>query len=160
MHATVSTPCPMPTSWSSALPSRRREDAVQSELVDGYGLLGGLVSTGELIELMRPHWRQPSSVLTRWMIGHKVLSFSSRTLTLLPLFQFERPRLVPHGGVGDVALELAKMMGDEDLAAWFLRPSQWLEHERPADVVTADPDLVLIAARKTTQALMARRMAN
>jgi hypothetical protein len=150
----------MPSPRSSEMPNRRRKDAVQDHLVNGYSLRGGLASAGELIELMRPHWRQPSSVLTRWMQGHKVISFKSRALTLLPLFQFERPRFVPLSGVADAAHEIADLMSEEDLATWFLHPSEWLEHESPADVVSVDPELVLSAAQRTRHALMVRRFAN
>lgn len=160
MQTSASTGCVTCTSQSTGMPSRRREDAMQSELVDGYCLCGGLASTGELVELMRPHWRQPAVVLTRWLLGHKVVSFPSRTLILLPLFQFERPRFMPREGIADVTLALADRMADEDLAAWFLQPNPWLEQERPADVVAVDAELVLSAARRLHQALMARRLAN
>jgi hypothetical protein len=145
---------------ASVVSGRRREDVIQCELVDGYGLCGGLATTGELVELMRPHWRQPGAVLTRWMLGHKVVSFPVGTLTLLPLFQFERPRFAPDNGVADATLVLADLMSDEDLAKWFLQPNQWLEQERPADVVAVDPELVLSAANRARHTLMARRFAN
>jgi len=160
MQVSASTAFATPASRASAMSGRRREDVIQCELVDGFSLCGGLASSGELIELMRPHWRQPGSVLTRWILGHKVVSFAMGTLTLLPLFQFERPRFVPDNGVAEAVLALSDLMGDEDLAKWFLLPNPWLEQERPADVVTVDPELVLSAANRARQALMARRFAN
>ena len=160
MHFNASTVRGIPMSHTTFAPNRRREDAVQLELADGFCLCGGLASTGELVELMRPHWRQPGSVLTRWMLGRKVVSFPMRGLALLPLFQFERPRFVPYTGVADAALALADLVSDEALAAWFLEPNRWLEQERPADVVTVDPERVLAAAQCARESLMARRLAS
>lgn len=143
-----------------AAPARRRDDAVLSELMDRYGAHGGLASTDEIIGLMRPWWRQPISMLAKWIVGRKVVSFAWRTQILLPLFQFERPRMTPHQGVAEAALELADLMDDEGLAAWFVRPSEWLAQAVPIDRVVSNPDAVAAAARDTRVALMVRRRAN
>ena len=69
---------PATTTRSFVVPLRRREDAALAELIAGYGAHGGLASTDELVGLMRPHWRQPISILAKWIIGRKVVSFIDR----------------------------------------------------------------------------------
>jgi hypothetical protein len=76
------------------------------------------------------------------------------------LFQFEQPRIMPRAGIADAAGEIADLMSEEDLAAWFLRPCEWLSHASPADVVATAPDLVVSAARRMRQAMLAHRYAN
>ncbi len=148
------------TSQPLAVPSRRREDIALAELIDGYGAHGGLASTDELIDLMRPHWRQPISILAKWMIGRKVVNFMSRTQFVLPIFQFARPRMTPNEAVCDCSVELGDFMGVEAFAAWFVRPCGWLGQRMPVDLLSSDPYAVVDAAGKTRLALTARHRAD
>jgi hypothetical protein len=132
-----------------ATPLRRRADIALGELIGSYGARGGLASTDEVIGLMRPYWRQPISVLAKWIVGRKVVSFTWRTQILLPAFQFERPRMTPHQGVADCSLALADVMGEEALAAWFVSPCRWLGQKMPVDTLLDDPDAVVDAAART-----------
>src|ERR1700759_4193117 len=88
MQANVPVLEPVTPMRSLAVPQRRREDVVLADLIAGYGAHGGLASTDEVVGLMRPHWRQPISILARWIIGRKVVSFMGRTQFVLPVFQF------------------------------------------------------------------------
>lgn len=142
------------------VPLRRREDAVLSELIDRYTVHGGLASPDEVIGLMRPYWRQPISILAKWIVDHKVVSFIWRSQILLPMFQFERPRMTPHESVAEAAPQLADLMDDEGVAAWFIRPCEWLRQARPVDFAAIDPVSVADAARRTRQTLMAHRLAD
>lgn len=148
---TVSTPPAAPTLL------RRRDDATRSELLDRYAAHGGLASTTDIVSLMRVYWRQPISMLSHWIVNRKVVSFTCRGEILLPLFQFLRPRMTPHDCVQEVAARLADLMDDEGLGAWFVRPSEWLGHAMPVDLVVADPAAVLGAARRTRERLLASR---
>jgi hypothetical protein len=141
-----------------AVASRRREDLALAELIDGYGAHGGLASTDELVGLMRPYWRQPISILARWIVGRKVVSFMSRTQFVLPVFQFARPRMTPNEAVSDCSIELGDFMGVEAFAAWFVRPCEWLGRRMPVDLLSNDPDAVVDAAARTRLALMACRL--
>ena len=141
-----------------AVPLRRREDVALAELMAGYGAHGGLASTDELVGLMRPHWRQPISILAKWIIGRKVVSFMSRTQFVLPVFQFARPQMKPNEAVGDCSIELGDLMGVESFAAWFVRPCDWLGRRMPVDLLANDPAAVVDAAGRTRLALLAHRL--
>ncbi len=141
-------------------PLRRREDATMTELIAGYAAHGGLASTDEVVGLMRPYWRQPISILAKWIIGGKVVSFMSRTQFVLPVFQFARPRMTPNEAVGDCSLELGDLLGVEAFAAWFVRPCEWLGRRMPVDLLSMNPDAVVDAAARNRLALMAERVAN
>ncbi len=141
--ASLAAAAPSPT----GIPLRRRDDAQVAALIDGFATRGGLASGDELAHLMRPSWRQPISALARWIVARKVLSFSWRGQLLLPLFQFHLPRVAPRDGVVEASAALLDLLDDEGLAAWFLRPNDWLRQAVPADVVLTDADAVVGAAR-------------
>ncbi len=145
---------------TSAAPSRRRDDFAHLELIDRYGKEGGLASTDEVVHLMRPHWRQPISMLAKWIVGRKVLSFSWHSQILLPFFQFDAPRMTPKQVIVDCSIELGDLVDDEGLAAWFVRPSEWLDGRIPLDLTSDDPDLAVNAAARTRLALAACRAAH
>ncbi len=151
--AAVRTP-PLPVSCRPYL--RRRDDAVLCELLDRYESHGGVASTTDVVGLMREHWRQPISMLSQWIVSRKVVSFTSRGQLMLPLFQFLRPRMRPNDCVQQVSALLADLMDDEGLAAWFVRPSEWMGQAMPVDFIVADPKAVLVAARQTRERLLAR----
>ena len=155
VHATAAVrTAPSPSSCRPHL--RRRDDAVLCELLDRYEEHGGVASATDVASLMREHWRQPISMLSQWIVSRKVVSFTSRDRMMLPLFQFLRPRMTPNDCVQQVVAQLADLMDDEGLAAWFVRPSEWMGHAMPVDFVVADPKAVLGAARRTRERLLAR----
>ena len=160
MQANIPVLEPAATTPAYAAPIRRRDDVALAELIAGCGAHGGLASTDEVVGLMRPHWRQPISILAKWIIGHKVASFMSRTQFVLPVFQFARPRMTPHDAVGDCSTELGDLMGVEAFAAWFVRPCEWLGQRMPVDLLSNDPDAVIDAAARTRLALMACRLSD
>ena len=146
MHALavepIDTVAPLPApQW------RRREDAVLMEVMQGYRRRGGFASGEELVQIMRPSWRQPISVLARWIVSRQVLTFTWRSQILLPLFQFEEPRMRPLDGVVAVTTELKDVFDELELAEWFVKPNAWLGDDTPVDRVIADPLAVLEAAR-------------
>jgi len=125
---------------------RRRDDTIALDLLEGYGRRGGLASGDELVLRLREHWRQPISVLARWVVARKVVSFAWRGQLLLPLFQFEFPCGNPHPGVVEAALALQASMDELGVAAWFLRPHARLGGAAPVDRVVDDPRAVVEAA--------------
>jgi len=139
-----------------SLLQRRRDDFALIGLIDQYGAHGGLASPDEVISLMRPYWRQPISILARWILDRKLVSFYWCTQILLPSFQFERPRMTPNRAVSDCLRELGEALDDEGLASWFVRPCLWLDQRMPVDLVLNDPDLVIDAASRTRKALTNR----
>jgi hypothetical protein len=141
-----------------AVPRRRRDDAAVAELITGYVAKGGLASTDEVISLMRPYWRQPISVLAKWIVGRKVVSFTLCTQFLLPIFQFARPRMTPSQVVADCSIELGEFMDDQAFATWFVRPCEWLDWRMPIDLIANSPEAVVDAATRSSLASMTRRM--
>lgn len=129
-----------------ALPGRRRDDARLSTLMSNFGEHGGIASSDEIHELMRSHWRQPISMLARWIVTRQLVNFTWRTQLLLPLFQFERPRMTPRESVVDAVRALADSFDDEGIALWFVEPNAWLQDARPVSVEVSDPAAVLDAA--------------
>ena len=160
MQVQASTFRPSAVSPSPAIPLRRRIDVALIELMESYGAHGGLASTDELISLMQPHWRQPTTILAKWIVGRKVVSFNWRTQLLLPMLQFEHPRMTPNPAVADCSIELGMFMDDQSFAEWFVRPCEWLGQRMPLSLLVNDPDAVIDAAGRTRLALMARRFAD
>jgi hypothetical protein len=130
------------------LGGRRRDDARLTALMTGFDELGGVASSDEVVGLMRPHWRQPISMLARWIVTRQLVTFTWKTQLLMPLFQFERPRMAPLEGVVDVVRTLTGVLDDEGIALWFVQPNANLEDARPLDVVVANPIAVFVAACK------------
>ncbi len=159
MQTQASTFRPSAVTPSAAIPLRRRDDVALIELMETYGAHGGLATTDELISLMRPHWRQPISILSKWVLGRRVVSFNWRTQLLLPMLQFEHPRMNPNQAVADCSIELGVFMDDQSFAEWFVRPCEWLGQRMPLSLLVDDPDAVIDAAGRTRFALMARRFA-
>jgi hypothetical protein len=157
-HALIFQPAAMVS--PNVIPLRRRDDVALIRLIDSYGVRGGLASPEGIVSLMRPFWRQPISVLAKWIIGRRVVSFSWRSQMLLPVFQFERPRMTPHQVIADCSLALSEVTDDEGFAAWFVRPSEWLDQRMPVDLLEMDPGSVIEAAGKTRVALKAARLAD
>jgi len=138
-------------------PMRRRDDVYLSSLMDSYGTHGGLSSHDEVVGAMRSYWRQPVSILARWIVDRRIVSFVWKSQILLPLFQFARPRMAPHQGVVDACTELNDVMDDEGLAGWFIQPNACLESAAPADRAVAEPEAVIEAARRARLDLVSRR---
>lgn len=128
------------------IPGRRRDDARLSTLMSSFGDLGGLVSSDEVVSLMRPYWRQPISMLARWIVTQQLVSFDWRGQLLLPLFQFERPRMTPRKSVVDAVRVLAEVLDGEAIALWFVEPNAWLRDEKPVLVALSEPAALLEAA--------------
>jgi hypothetical protein len=126
---------------------RRRDDARLSTLMSSFGEQGGVASSDEVIGLMRPYWRQPISMLARWIVTRQLVNFNWRTQLLLPLFQFDRPRMTPREGVVDAVRVLAEGLDDEAIALWFVEPNPWLRGASPMSAEFSDPDGLLEAAR-------------
>ncbi|MCX2864952.1 hypothetical protein OOZ63_24275 [Paucibacter sp. PLA-PC-4] len=108
---------------------------------------GGLVSTDELLALLRERYQQPISVLARWIVDRQVVSFEARGERWLPLFQFETGSLVVRLGVEQSIRELHDVVDEGELAEWFATSNTWLRDASPASMVSIDPAAVIDAAR-------------
>jgi hypothetical protein len=116
-------------------------------MVQAYRRTGGLVSSDEVVPLLRRRIAQPISLLARWIVDRSVVSFVWQSQTLLPLFQFDLSDMSLRSGAAEVVAELTGAFDDWDLATWFARPNSWLRDAAPVDVIDADQPAVLQAAR-------------
>jgi len=117
------------------------------QMVQAYRRTGGLLSTDEVVPLLRRRTAQPISVLARWIVARNVVSFVWQSQTLLPLFQFDLSDMSLRCGTAAVVGELSGAFDDWDLATWFARPNSWLRDAAPVDVIDTDQPAVLQAAR-------------
>lgn len=127
-----------------------RDDAAAAQhimMVDAYRRTGGLVSGAEVALLLRRHSRQPLSLLARWIVARRVVSFVWHSEILVPLFQFDRHDMSLRREIGQVVDELADTFDDWELAAWFAQPNSWLQDAAPVELIDVDQPAVLQAAR-------------
>lgn len=108
---------------------------------------GGTVTADSLSALLRCRSGQPISLVARWIVARKVVSFSWRFETWLPLFQFDQRGFELRPGIRQVMAELRDVFDDLELAEWFAAPNVWLGDASPADVIGLGPEPVVAAAR-------------
>jgi hypothetical protein len=112
-----------------------------------YRACGGIASGEQVALLLRRCHEQPLSRLARWIVAREVVSFDGAGMTWLPLFQFEPASMSVRPEVAAVIRELAQVFDDGELAAWFVRPSDWLRGAAPVDALAVCPSAVRDAAR-------------
>ena len=122
-------------------------DARASEVLQAFRRTGGLLSGDELTFLLRGRSSQPISMLARWIVERRVVSFGWHGEYLLPMFQFDRADMTVRRSVSAILDEFEGTFDDWDLATWFAMPNRWLEDEAPVDALLVDPHAVLQAAR-------------
>ena len=122
-------------------------DARANEVLHAYRRTGGLASGDELTFLLRRRTSQPISMLARWIVERRVVSFGWRGEYLLPMFQFDRADMGVRRPVSAVLGEFDGTFDDWELATWFALPNTWLGDDAPVDVLPRDPHAVLQAAR-------------
>ena len=97
--------------------------------------------------MLRKRTSQPISMLARWIVERRVVSFGLRGEYLVPMFQFEGTYMAVRRSVSAVLAELKGVFDDWDLATWFVLPNDWLGGHAPVHVLPIDPHAVLQAAR-------------
>jgi hypothetical protein len=132
---------PALAAWSTDAGPRARE------VLRAFQRTGGLVSGHELTFLMRGRTSQPISMLARWIVERRVVSFEWHGETLLPMFQFDRADMSVHRDVAAILDELEGTFDDWGLATWFALPNAWLKDRSPVDLLPLDPNAVRHAAR-------------
>ena len=118
----------------------------------GFQRHGGLATADEVIRLMRRRTDQPISALARWIADRDVVHFAWQGATLLPLFQFDRDRMLLHPIVISVVRELRDTFDDWEIALWFVTPNASTNGVAPVDAFESNPLAVLAAARTDRQA--------
>jgi hypothetical protein len=122
-------------------------DARASAVLHAFRRTGGLVSGDELTFRLRGRTSQPISMLARWIVERRVVSFGWQGEYLLPMFQFDQADMGVRRSVSAVLDEFEDTFDDWELASWFALPNGWLGDDAPVDMLLRDPQAVLQAAR-------------
>jgi len=126
---------------------RSEADARAGEVLAAFARTGGLASCANAALMLRRRTSQPVSMLGRWIVERRVVSFVWRGELLLPMFKFDRADMGVRAAVGAVLDELDGTFDDWDLATWFALPNAWLGDQAPVDAIDRDADAVRHAAR-------------
>lgn len=116
-------------------------------LAQRFARHGGVVPAEEVALLMRRHVEQPVSQLARWIVGGRVVHFTERSQTLVPLFQFFLDDMSIRPAVATLLGELGSVMDSDELATWLVTPNDWLAGASPIETLEVDFPAVLDAAR-------------
>jgi hypothetical protein len=111
-----------------------------------YAANGGLAGGDDFVHLLEDCGRGSYASLARMVVAGEVIGFEWRHTFWIPLFQFTE-ELEVKPGLKAVLAELASEYDGRRLAEWFVEPNGWLEERRPIDVLDANPEEVLHAAR-------------
>jgi hypothetical protein len=110
-----------------------------ARLDESYRPSGGLVTSSDVLAMLRVVSDQPLSLLARWIVDRQVVHFIWRAQTFLPLGQFDKHTMqVRHSWVEAVRC-LGPGMDDWEVAKWFAKPHPLLDGAIPADAIRRDP---------------------
>ena len=117
------------------------------KMLSDYHASGGL-ARGDTLGRLLDDWQRGDFIsLARLIASEQIFSFRWHGESWIPMFQFESRDLSVKAGPRRVLAELKPVFDDWDLAAWFIHPNSWLQTKRPLDLLDADLEGVLEAAR-------------
>ncbi len=121
----------------------QRNAEARQELIDEFGLR----DSDQIADLAGSAASNRSATASRWLAAGKIFAVNHRGARLFPNFQFGtdgHPRPV----IAKV-LEVFEPYGLDgwETALWFTTRTGWLDDERPVDLLTREPELVIGAAR-------------
>jgi len=139
----------MPTLASNQPCTRggRRQDhefATMSRMFDAHG---SMLTAEELVQSLRTNVAQPLSIVARWIARRGAVHFTWRSRTWFPCFQFARNPMSILPAVSVIILELRDAYDDLELALWFVRRNEWLDHASPVEAIQCDAAAAVRAAR-------------
>jgi len=123
------------------------EESRRAAMVQVYDRRGGLARSDEVLFMLRRRTSQPLSMLARWIVDRRVVSFEWQAERFLPMFQFDLADMAIQPGTAAVLCELADVFDEWETATWFAEPSAWLHGRVPVDVLESDLEAVVGAAR-------------
>lgn len=133
-------------SSSSSWPSSGTEPRTAA-MVQVYERTGGLMRSEDVLFLLRRRSSQALSLLARWIVDQRVVTFEWQADRLVPMFQFDLADMSIRPEAAAVLADLAGIFDDWELASWFVEPNAWLQGRTPVDALLADTQAVLDAAR-------------
>lgn len=123
----------------------------QAELQSAFLRSVELLTSAEVGQLGRSVARNASALASRWKKEGRLFAVPSGRADLYPAFQFDA-----HGQPRPVVAEVLRhFAGESDWARalWWTSPSGWLGGRRPIDVLDAEPQAVVEAARRSAEPL-------
>ena len=123
------------------------EESRRAAMMQVYDRTGGLARSDEALFMLRRRTSQPLSMLARWIVEQRVVSFEWQAERFLPMFQFDLADMAIQPAAAAVLAELAGVFDDWERAVWFAEPSTWLHGRIPVDVLGSEPQAVVDAAR-------------
>ncbi len=112
-----------------------------------FKAVGGVLSGDVVSVLLQVRSDQPISMLARWIVDRKILSFEEHGQRWIPMFQFSGDDLAMTRAVQIIIGELRDVFDDWDLVEWFASPNAALGGERPSDIAARDENGAIDAAR-------------
>ena len=130
----------------AVLDQARRNAEFRAGFLERYEVL----AAGQVHRLYGSKADNTAALAGRWRNAGKIFAVEHWGRFFYPAFQFDgagRPKRV----VADVLEALGKR-GPWQIASWFTTPNGWLSDDRcPVEVMDADPDAVVAAAREVTR---------
>jgi hypothetical protein len=140
----------IPGASPGVLEQVRRNALAHADLADEFGLL----SAATVARLAGSTAGNPSALASRWRAEGKVFAVEVDGAQRFPGFQFGaggRPRPV----VASVLAAVGGRLAGWELALWFTGADDRLGGMRPVDVLDSDPDLVVDAAGRLADEILA-----
>jgi Protein of unknown function (DUF2384) len=129
---------------AAVLQARRNVEA-RSALLQEFGAL----DSGQVAELAGSRATNRAALANRWRAEQRVLAVPMGDELLYPGFQFTAEgKPVPAVGSALRELRTDPRLRHWQAALWFAGPNGWLGGRRPVDLLDAEPDAVVEAARR------------
>lgn len=116
-------------------------------LISAYRRSGGTARAEDLALLLAEKGQGSFISLARGIVKGEVFSIEWNNHFWLPMFQFEAHDMSMKRNVRKILRELAHVLDNLTLAAWFAEPNAWLKNSRPVDMMDSNFPEVFAAAR-------------
>lgn len=116
-------------------------------LLAAFRASGGTARADDLERLLEYRRSADGAHLSELVAGGGVFGFQWRHCLWIPMFQFDLADLSIRSGPQAVLRELSGDFDGWTRAAWFARPTAWLQGRRPVDLLASNLNAVLGAAR-------------
>jgi hypothetical protein len=132
---------PIPTP-AQAIQEQRNAEARWSLLQEFEALSGAEISARRSSSAKNPY-----ALASRWRREGKIFAVESDRQLLYPSFQLDSVTFEPLAVVTDVLATLPREeMSNWEIAFWWTADNDWLDGERPVDLMRSGTDAVVIAA--------------
>lgn len=110
------------------------------------------LTSREVAELAGSRATNQAALANRWKAAGRIFAVEVGGQTLFPAFQFSEDDSQPRSVVAQVLTFLQPRFSGWQTALWFTGRNSWLGAKRPVDVLKSDPEAVVEAARRETEA--------